>query len=470
MSLNRKEIDERMIELRNLRKLHTTARERVVALESENKALKARIQELEEKNKEKDRVIADLQYQLEELKTIVFGKQRRANDTLTDDTEDDDPDDTPPAPRPPESYRRPIPKDSEVTKVVHHRFPRKPNGDLRLRTYYVEDIPLDIQKTVEQHVVEQYYDTARRIWVSQDPLPSAPVVLGDNVRVLVATLITVERLSYAQVQGLLVSLFGIQVSSGEITNILTREATLLTPAKDSLLTSIQSESSHHLDESRYDVRGEAHYAWSITGGQSHNSVYLVGQSRGKGSAETLRGDSDGVLVSDDYAAYRYLATHHQLCWAHLIRHFRDLAAHPDFTPTQIHAITTSYQEIKAIYRDTKVACSGLGPGGHHTSLTKRLTVVAEIHPTDPKPVIRHKTTLAKNIAKYFTCLSFPTIGLTNNAAERSLRHVVLKRKVSFGAQSHQGATTMSILFSVLLTLRRQDPTTYYQRYLELRRV
>jgi hypothetical protein len=286
----------------------------------------------------------------------------------------------------------------------------------------------------------------------------------------VASLITVERLTYSQVQGLLRSLFNLEVSSGEIAKILNKEASLLKVANDCLLQSIQEEPSHHLDESRYDIAGENHYVWSITGGESGNSVYLVGESRGKGNATKLRGDSKGVLISDDYGAYRYLATHHQLCFAHLIRHFRDLASHEGFGDEARQVLLTTYNEIKAIYRATKEACHSPDPKSQIIPLQERLKVVATLKPTDPVPVKRIKTTLLRNIDKYLTCLSFPQIALTNNAAERSLRHLVLKRKISFGVQSKKGARTMSVLFSVLLSLRRKDPLTYYERYLGLRRV
>jgi hypothetical protein len=466
MQLTQQEINERMIELRNLRKLHGAARERIVFLETENKTLKARVKELEKENTVLRGEVSDIRYQLEEFKTIIFKKKRIARDVLDDDDEE-----TPPRPpRDASSYQRPIPKDTEITKTVYHRFPRDKNGDVRLRTYYVEDIPLNVRKIVEKHVVEQWYDKGRRVWVSRDPLPNATVTLGDNARVLITTLITVQRLSLAQTQRLLATLFNLSISDGEIVNILDREAHCLTPAAHAQLVAIQAETSHHMDESRYDVNGEARYAWSMTGGESGDTVYRLGVSRGKGIAEDLRGDSDGILISDDYGAYRILAEHHQLCFAHLIRKFRDLAHHDGFTDAQKEAIRATYGEIKAIYRAVVFATTGNDPPAYHQALTERFQTVSTITGTDPKPVVRLKTTLRKNIDTYLTCLFFPTIALTNNTAERALRHVVLKRKISFGCKSEKGAKTLGILLSVLLTLYRNNPLSYFERYGELRRV
>lgn len=67
-------------------------------------------------------------------------------------------------------------------------------------------------------------------------------------------------------------------------------------------------------------------------------------------------------------------------------------------------------------------------------------------------------------------LSFPFLPLTNNIAEQSLRHLVIKRRISFGSASYQGAYTLSILFTVVRELLRRNPDTYFQAYRELRRV
>jgi len=45
---------------------------------------------------------------------------------------------------------------------------------------------------------------------------------------------------------------------------------------------------------------------------------------------------------------------------------------------------------------------------------------------------------------------------TNNAAERSLRHAVIWRKLSFGTQSESGSRFVETLLSVIETCRQQN--------------
>lgn len=459
-------IRHRMIEWRNLKKLHQAQGVRIQRLEAENATLKTRIAELEAENMALKADFADIKYQLSQMQVMVFKKKRKAKDTLD---EDDDQQGTPKTPRTPASYQRPIPKDEEVTHTVRHMFSIA-HGTTRIKTYFVEDIPLGMRKIVTKHEVEQWYDAKRRVWVSESALPASTVVLGDNVRVLIATLVTIENLSYDKIRSLLSILFGISVSDGEIANILDKEAALLRAAEDTLLASIREEESHHMDESRFDVRGETRHVWGLFGGTSGNGVYRLGVSRGKGIAEELRGRSKGILVSDDYGAYRVLARYHQLCWAHLIRKFRDLAQHDSFTDDQKEDIRRMYRILKEVYRGVVSACAAPLPEAHRDTLAGQLTLAAQVIADDPKPVVRLKTTLMKNIPYYLTCLSFPKIALTNNLAERSLRHIVLKRKISFGCKSDKGAQTLGTLFSVLLSLYRKDPMGYMGKYIELRRV
>jgi hypothetical protein len=99
--------------------------------------------------------------------------------------------------------------------------------------------------------------------------------------------------------------------------------------------------------------------------------------------------------------------------------------------------------------------------GMRKSYTQRLTKLANITSLDCKKLIRIKTTLAKNIPKYLTCLGNSQIPLTNNQSERSLRHLVLKRKISFGSFCKRTAENLAILLSVLMSRKQRMGTGWF---------
>jgi len=101
-------------------------------------------------------------------------------------------------------------------------------------------------------------------------------------------------------------------------------------------------------------------------------------------------------------------------------------------------------------------------------LRARFTVISTPSPEDPKKLATIKESLRKNTNAYFTCLLFDGIPPDNNKAERSLRHLVLKRKISFGSCTQKGANAMSVLASVILSLWWRRPKNFFQEYLAMR--
>ena len=64
----------------------------------------------------------------------------------------------------------------------------------------------------------------------------------------------------------------------------------------------------------------------------------------------------------------------------------------------------------------------------------------------------------------FQVLSHPELPLTNNAAERALRHWVILRKLSLGTRTAVGSRVVALLASVIDTCRQRGHSPW--RYLE----
>lgn len=167
-------------------------------------------------------------------------------------------------------------------------------------------------------------------------------------------------------------------------------------------------------------------------------------------------------MTDDYGAYRKLGNH-QLCWAHLIRKFRDLAKSGELEEkTRLHC-QSEYQKLCLIYDNLKN--NRQIEKSHY--FTNELKELSKINKRDPEKLIRYKTTLLKNIPQYLTCLADSKIPLTNNQAERSLRHLVLKRKISFGSLTQRTADNLAVLLSVLMSWKQRYQSNFFQEYLKV---
>ena len=65
----------------------------------------------------------------------------------------------------------------------------------------------------------------------------------------------------------------------------------------------------------------------------------------------------------------------------------------------------------------------------------------------------------------------PSLPLTNNEAERALRHAVIARRISYGTRTTEGSIAYSCLLSVIETcrLRQANPWKYLSSVIKLAR-
>jgi len=72
----------------------------------------------------------------------------------------------------------------------------------------------------------------------------------------------------------------------------------------------------------------------------------------------------------------------------------------------------------------------------------------------------------------FRVLEFPHLPLTNNEAERALRHWVILRGISFGTRTPEGSGIFAILISIIETCRKrqQSPWLYLTAVIHDRRL
>ena len=458
-ALSQEEVKRRLIQLRNLEQLHATQGRRVLLLEEQVRLLKEENIALKAQNILLTNTVSDLKLQIEELRTIVFGKKHTR--------EDSDHDDVPPVfPKQPlqrtkQSYRRKRPSEAEVTETLDHPIDActRCHGSFSERdhvTYFEEDIPMPQQKIVIKHAIAKGYCTPCNRWSAGAPLPVASVLLGQNVQRYVVYCSVICRQSYAQIQDLLQHTYDFDISEGEIAKIMAREGIRLAPEYERLKARIRAAPSIHLDETGWNLLlgdGYRRYAWTMVGGRSHEAVFTLGKTRGKGNATDLIGDSRAVVVSDDYGAYRTLHNPHQLCLAHILRKLRDLAQSGEIRDAHhVHAVTT-YQQFAVLYADIETARTSPRPQSAYDALLSRLNMFAHVHSRDPLKMTRIKNQLALRSKSYLTCLLHPGVASDNNAAERSLRHLVLKRKISFGSLTEKTADTLAVLLSVLLSYK-----------------
>lgn len=466
----------RMVELRNLRRLHAASRQRELLKD-------ARITELETHANKQQQLIETLLIQVAELQTMVFGKKKRPPTGGTPVIPDLFP--AKKITRTKASYRRPIPPTAAITATVPVLLPNhcRCGGELvniSEHERYQEDIPLPALTPAYQAKLVTKYVISRGVCAgcgkvtSGKDLGGQTVTLGPNARLLICHLVSVVGMSYTQVAHLLLSLYQLTVSDGEIVNALQKQHQAWLPAYGQLKADIRAAPVVHADETPWAIQQNDGYgyAWSLSDARSPKVCFSLENSRGAIHAKNLFGDQfSGVRISDDYGAYRSLPGRQQLCWAHLYRCIRDLRYNDNLPEDQLTDVSWWYEQFASIYQDVRTYLEQSYDQTTRTvqsdELWQRVQVLLPVSNTEPVKLTKLKAQLTRaGQARLFTCLVYNT-PCDNNRAERDLRQLVLKRKRSFGSQTEKGATALSTILSVCTTTWRIQPNGYFQALAQL---
>lgn len=178
-------------------------------------------------------------------------------------------------------------------------------------------------------------------------------------------------------------------------------------------------------------------------------------------------------MTDFYAAYDHLPGRKQRCWAHL---WRDIDALEADWPedAELAAWVAGVRAIYDLARGERPAAeAGMTPAAAQAREARARRYEQQLAALCPDTLAadRPEATLGKRIRRYlqelFVFVAEPGVPHTNNAAERSLRPLVIARKVSGGTRSAAGSTCRMRLASIAATarLRTLDPTEVFFRIL-----
>jgi transposase len=248
------------------------------------------------------------------------------------------------------------------------------------------------------------------------------------------------------------------VRNGSLHGTMHHLADRLAPACGRLIEEYCRAPVKHADETTWRTDGCNGYAWLFCTEQT--SLFRFRQTRAGQVVQDVFGAVrwGGVLVVDRYAAYNAAGCPLQYCYAHLLREVQDLEKEfPNEVEVQVFTSIMAPLLVAAI----QLRARGLEPDTFRAQaqqLKERIVDWTENAASHPG-VQRIQNIFRENPDRLYHWANDPQVPAENNFAERSLRPLVIARKISFGSQSEKGARTREVLMSVLHTLRKRGGDT-----------
>ena len=349
------------------------------------------------------------------------------------------------------------------TETVEH-FPetcsccgRKLSGGSVHRTREVIELPEAPIRVIQHKIIARHCGVCGKRQIASPDLSERVLGrsrLGNRLMSLIAYLDTVCRMPVRTIVRLLEGLYGLTLSVGEVCKVLQQVAKAGASTYDYLRDQVRASPVVHADETGWRESGKNGYAWSFSTPSLH---YFVCQ-RGRGSEvvkEVLGSNFDRTLVTDFYSAYHYhILGPHQYCWPHLLR---DVHALKDQYPTDTK-VSLFAKSVHALFQEAKAFShtSAFGRKRKRQQFEERIRKLADQHlePQRPERVLAER--IRKHSRSLFVFVEKPEVPSDNNAAERSLRPLVVMRKVSGGTRSGTGSQTVAVLMSLFTTWSVQN--------------
>ena len=245
---------------------------------------------------------------------------------------------------------------------------------------------------------------------------------------------------------------GLRLSTGAIVDATRKVAGKGQRKLADIVERIRGSPVVHADETGWRENGNNGYVWTFS---TPAERYFLRRGRGKVVVDEVLGEEfSGVLVSDFYAAYHHYDGPKQRCWAHLLRDIHDRRTlYPDDAPLaqwadavhELYVQAKTFTHPQAKRRRTA-----------QLALEQRLLAICQPFLDDPSATqAKLCRRIERHVKELFVFVAEPETPPDNNAAERSLRPVVVSRKISGGTRSNQGTATKMTLASIFGTWRAQ---------------
>jgi transposase len=361
-------------------------------------------------------------------------------------------------------------KSRVATEVICHAVECCPDcgrplsgGTVKSR-HQVIDVPAAPIKITDHLFIERYCGVCGKRFTPDAGEVLSDVVVGKKsmgvfLMSLIAYLKIACRVPVSLIRQLLITLYDLDVSKGEICELLHEVARLGKDEYASILDRVRASPVVHGDETGWREDGVSGYVWSF----STPLVRFFTYSHSRSSRivkEVLSEEFIGALVTDFYGAYNIYEGIKQRCWVHLLRDLKTLA--------EKHAQSASVVEwvdaVRDLYRRAKLTVKIDYTDIERCKLRQifesELLALAEPYlkaKNAPQRVLSQR--VDRFLGELFTFVQCPEVPSENNAAERALRPTVIARKVSGGTRSPRGSQTNSILRSLFETWGLQGGST-----------
>jgi hypothetical protein len=338
-------------------------------------------------------------------------------------------------------------------QVIEHKLHKKGFVYVGKRTRTIIDF-VDKPIIVTKHVIYQYHSPDGQLVEAPSDLSEG--TYGKNLQAFLTLMRGISGTSHEKLSRIITSLRPDLTLCAATSQALTDNlAQNLSPRKNRLMHEIRATPYVNADETGLRQDGVNGYAWVFC--TPTKALYEVDLSRGRDVPERVLGqDYAGIVARDGWNAYDGYRS--QRCWVHLERELDALAEdNPELLVQSMH--------LKEIHKRAK--------GAKKLSRRKRQHAISMLNSNAELGHILNVLRATRAARKFATKLTnarpflfigveHPEVPLDNNHAERTIRPIVVHRKMMGCIRNHKGERFIENVMSMMQTWHMQNKDVYSQ--------
>ena len=339
--------------------------------------------------------------------------------------------------------------DNVCSQCGKHNKPKK----VKIKIY--EELP-DPQPIKIIKAKWGYYECkCGHCWESKSVEVPEKGLFGKNLQTQITLLRFDDRLPLRKTISAIERQYKTTLSSKAVYDVTKRVADKATPEYENIKRKIRRTTHLHIDETKIKIQGKTHWLWIFR--SRKNVFFVIHKKRNRTVLDEILGYKyRGIIICDGLSAYKEYTKYLQRCWAHILRETKEMAEkHEDAKPM--------HQWMKDLFTIVKSVSVKDSLGKRKKLYDKCILEMTQLIQTYSS--YQHLTTVITTIKNglefWFTRIIHPQIEPTNNNGERSLREMVVMKRIMGTLRNQDGADVLAKMMTLISTWRLNGQNPFY---------
>jgi transposase len=293
-----------------------------------------------------------------------------------------------------------------------------------------------------------------------------PVQYGSRIKAYLSYLVHYQFIPYERATEACYDLFGISISPGTIINITRTLSEKLVFFHESVKSALKSEPVIHNDETGVRVEGKLN--WLHVTSSSQLTHYSVQAKRGADGINNIGILSvyTGISIHDFWNPYLSYSCKHSFCNAHILRELNRVEEETEQNwPKKLSELLIQAKELKEMFHLDEIPIPDIMMNSIKSSYDELIQAGLDENPP-PDHIAgkrgRKKKSFARNLLERLDIYKDEVlrfienilVPFDNNLAERDIRMMKVKMKISGGFRDRAFAEAVVLIRSYISTIRK----------------